>query len=72
MLYFWKKNYKQWGWKLGKKIKSLNHFFFIKITKMYNDKKKLEIVFGFMDILHINKQKENYISKNIYYKNKKN
>jgi hypothetical protein len=39
---------------------------------MYNDKKNLEIVFGFMDILHINKQKENYISKKIYYKNKKN
>jgi len=31
--------------------------------------KKLFKLFGFMDVLHINKQKTNYISKQTYYKN---
>ncbi len=47
---------------MGLKVKGgkITHFSFINITKMYNDNFSLETLFGFMDILHINKQKNKF------------
>jgi adenylate cyclase class IV len=47
------------GLKVSKQNK-ITHFFLINVIKMYNDI-FLEKQLGFMDILHINKQKKNYI-----------
>jgi hypothetical protein len=58
---------------MGLKVRKQNkiiHFSFIKVIKMYNDKFFLEKLFGFMNILHINKPKIKLHSKQTYDKNK--
>jgi hypothetical protein len=60
---------------MGLKVKKQNkiiHFFLIKVIKTYNDKKRLEKSFGFLDIPHINKQKIKLHSKQTYDKIQKN
>ncbi len=48
--------YKQWGWRLGEK--KTHSFFSLKLQKCIMAI-CFRIFFGFMDILHINKQKKN-------------
>jgi len=57
---------------MGLKVRKQNkitQFSFIKVIKMYNDNFFIEKSFGFMDILHINKQKIKIHSKQTYDKN---
>jgi hypothetical protein len=56
MVSFEKKHLQTMGLKVSKQNK-ITHFFLINVIKMYNDI-FLEKQLGFMDILHINKQKK--------------
>jgi hypothetical protein len=56
---------------MGIKVRGekITHFSFIKITKMYNDKKNYSNCLGLWICYTLTKKKTNYISKQTYYKN---